>query len=144
MVTVSINPSMGAKAGDTQQISRIRIDPKNPDNVYVAALGHLWGPNEERGVFRSHDGGKTWQKILFRDQNTGASDLIFEPGNPNTLYAATWQVRRQPWRFDSGGPTLHRLARAHPYDALVPGPDLHLRHRPPRIGGTAVITEIQP
>ena len=90
--------------GDTQQISRIRIDPKDPNVVYVAALGHLWGPNEERGVFRSRDGGKTWQKILYKDRDTGASDLIFEPGNPNVLYAATWQVRRQPWRFDSGGP----------------------------------------
>jgi photosystem II stability/assembly factor-like uncharacterized protein len=90
--------------GDTQQISRIRIDPKNPDNVYVAALGHLWGPNDERGVFRSRDGGKTWQRVLYKDRDTGASDLIFEPGNPNVLYAATWQVRRQPWRFDSGGP----------------------------------------
>jgi BNR/Asp-box repeat. len=89
--------------GDTQQISRIRIDPKNPDVVYVAAIGHLWGPSEDRGVFRSRDGGKTWQKILYRDRDTGAEDLAFEPGNPNTLYAATWQVRRQPWRFDSGG-----------------------------------------
>ena len=90
--------------GDTQQISRVRIDPKDPNNVFVAALGHLWGPNDERGIFRSHDGGKTWQKILYKDRDTGASDLIFEPGNPNVLYAATWQVRRQPWRFDSGGP----------------------------------------
>ncbi|HSU26178.1 MAG TPA: hypothetical protein VLI65_09360, partial [Pyrinomonadaceae bacterium] len=89
--------------GDTQQISRIRIDPKNPDVVYVAAIGHLWGPSEDRGVFRSRDGGKTWQKVLYRDRDTGAEDLAFEPGNPNTLYAATWQVRRQPWRFDSGG-----------------------------------------
>ena len=89
--------------GDTQQISRVRIDPKDPNNVFVAALGHLWGPNDDRGVFRSRDGGKTWQKILYKDRDTGASDLIFEPGNPNVLYAATWQVRRQPWRFDSGG-----------------------------------------
>ena len=89
--------------GDTQQISRVRIDPKDPNNVFVAALGHLWGPNDERGIFRSHDGGKTWQKILYKDRDTGASDLIFEPCNPNVLYAATWQVRRQPWRFDSGG-----------------------------------------
>ncbi|HYJ92215.1 MAG TPA: hypothetical protein VEV84_12965 [Pyrinomonadaceae bacterium] len=88
---------------DTQQISRIRVDPKNPDVVYVAAIGHIWGPNEERGVFRSRDGGKTWQKILYRDKDTGAAEIAFEPGNPNTLYATTWQVRRQPWRFDSGG-----------------------------------------
>ena len=89
---------------DTQQISRIRIDPKDPNVVYVAAIGHIWGPNAERGVFRSRDGGKTWQKILYKDENTGAAEIAFEPGNPNTLYATTWQVRRQPWRFDSGGP----------------------------------------
>jgi len=89
---------------DTQQISRIRIDPKDPNTVYVAAIGHIWGPNQERGVFRSRDGGKTWQKILYKDENTGAAEIAFEPGNPNTVYATTWQVRRQPWRFDSGGP----------------------------------------
>jgi hypothetical protein len=69
--------------GDTRQISRVRIHPKNPDIAYVAAIGHLWGPNEERGVFRTRDGGKTWQKILFRDDKTGAIDLIFDPSNPN-------------------------------------------------------------
>jgi len=89
---------------DTQQISRIRIDPKDPNIVYVAAIGHVWGPNAERGVFRSRDGGKTWQKILYKAENTGAAEVTFEPGNPNTLYATTWQVGRQPWRFDSGGP----------------------------------------
>ncbi len=89
--------------GDTRQISRVRIHPKNPDLVYVAAIGHLWGPNEERGVFRSRDGGRTWEKILFRDRNTGAIDLTFDPSNPNTLYAAMWQIRRSPWGFESGG-----------------------------------------
>ena len=89
---------------DTQQISRIRIDPKNPDNVYVAAIGHVWGANEERGIFRSRDGGKTWQKILFRNADTGAEDLIMEPGNPNTLYASLWQIRRMPWAMENGGP----------------------------------------
>jgi photosystem II stability/assembly factor-like uncharacterized protein len=89
--------------GDTRQISRVRIHPKNPDIAYVAAIGHLWGANEERGVFRTKDGGKTWQKILFRDNNTGAIDLIFDPSNPNAMYAAMWQIRRSPWGFESGG-----------------------------------------
>ncbi|MGI8469751.1 MAG: VPS10 domain-containing protein, partial [Pyrinomonadaceae bacterium] len=88
---------------DTRQISRVRVNPKNPDIVFVAALGHLWAGNAERGVFRSKDGGKTWQKVLFRDNATGAEDLIFDPTNPNTIYASFWQVRRTPWGFDSGG-----------------------------------------
>jgi photosystem II stability/assembly factor-like uncharacterized protein len=89
---------------DTRQISRIRIDPKDPDIVYVAAIGHVWGPNDERGIFRSRDGGKTWQKILFRNADTGAADLIMEPGNRNTLYASLWQFRRLPWAMENGGP----------------------------------------
>lgn len=88
---------------DTRQISRVRVHPKNPDIVYVAAIGHVWGDNQERGVFRSRDGGKTWQRVLFRDQKTGAVDLCFDPSNPNVMYAAMWQVRRTPWGFDSGG-----------------------------------------
>jgi len=89
---------------DTRQITRVRVHPKNPDIVYVAALGHLFGPNEERGVFRSRDGGRNWQKILYRDNRTGASDLILDPTNPNIIYAAFWQVVRKPWAFESGGP----------------------------------------
>ncbi len=89
--------------GDTQQISRVRVDPKDPNTVYVAALGHLWGKNDERGIFRTRDGGKTWQKILFRNNETGASDLVLDPSNPNTLYAAFWQISRKPYRMDSGG-----------------------------------------
>lgn len=89
--------------GDTQQIIRIRVHPKDPNTVYVAALGHLWGSNDERGIFRTRDGGKTWQKILFRNSATGASDLIMDPSDPNTLYAGFWQVSRRPWRMDSGG-----------------------------------------
>ncbi len=89
--------------GDTRQISRIRIHPKNPDIAYVAAIGHLWADNSERGVFRTKDGGKTWQKILFRDDKTGAIDLVFDPSNANTMFAAMWQVKRTPWGFDSGG-----------------------------------------
>jgi len=89
---------------ETMQIGRIRVHPRNPDLVYVAALGHTWGPNPERGVFRSKDGGKTWSKVLFVDDKTGAVDLAMDPSNPSVLYAATWQVQRTPWSLDSGGP----------------------------------------
>jgi photosystem II stability/assembly factor-like uncharacterized protein len=89
---------------DTRQIPRIRIHPKNPDLVYVAALGHVWGPNDQRGVFRSKDGGKTWEKILSRGNKAGAIDLIIDPTNPNILYAGFWEVYRKPWTLESGGP----------------------------------------
>ncbi|HEX5886090.1 MAG TPA: hypothetical protein VFY67_16225, partial [Pyrinomonadaceae bacterium] len=89
---------------DTRQIPRIRVHPKNPDLVYVAALGHVWGPNEQRGVFRSKDGGKTWEKVLSRGNKAGAIDLILDPGNPNTIYAGFWEVYRKPWTLESGGP----------------------------------------
>ena len=89
---------------ETMQIGRIRVHPRNPDLVYVAALGHTWGPNPERGVFRSKDGGKTWSKVLFVDDKTGAVDLAMDPSNPSVLYAATWQVQRTPWSLESGGP----------------------------------------
>ena len=89
---------------DTQAISRIRIDPTNPDIVYVAALGHPYGPNAERGVFRSRDGGKTWQKVLYKNDRAGAVDLCIDPHNPRVLYAAIWDVYRTPWTLSSGGP----------------------------------------
>jgi photosystem II stability/assembly factor-like uncharacterized protein len=88
---------------DSRQIGRVRVHPKNPDIAYVAAMGHLWAANEERGVFRTKDGGKTWQKVLFRDNKTGAFDLHFDPSNPNTIYAAFWQVQRTPYSLISGG-----------------------------------------
>ncbi|MFN7455967.1 MAG: WD40/YVTN/BNR-like repeat-containing protein, partial [Gemmatimonas sp.] len=88
---------------DTRQIAKVRVHPTNPDLVYVAAQGHVWGPNAERGVFRSKDGGKSWQKILFRDDSTGAADLVMDPGNPNVLYAGFWQAHRKPWMLVSGG-----------------------------------------
>src|SRR6266404_5302841 len=88
---------------DTRQISRIRVHPKNPDIVYVAAQGHVWAPNEQRGVFRSKDGGKTWQKVLYRSDKAGACDLIIDPTNANILYAAFWEVSRKPWTLESGG-----------------------------------------
>lgn len=89
---------------DTRQIARVRVHPRNPDIVYVAALGHVFGPNEQRGVFRSTDGGKNWQKVLYRSSKAGATDLILDPTNPNTVYAALWEVYRQPWTLESGGP----------------------------------------
>jgi photosystem II stability/assembly factor-like uncharacterized protein len=88
---------------DTRQISRIRVNPKNPDIVYVAAQGHVWSPNAERGVFRSKDGGQTWKKILYRSDKAGASDLIIDPTNANILYAGFWEVYRKPWTLESGG-----------------------------------------
>jgi len=89
---------------DTRQIPRIRINPKNPDIVYVAALGHVWGPNDQRGVFRSKDGGKTWEKVFSRGNKAGAIDLILDPSNPNVIYAGFWEVYRKPWTLESGGP----------------------------------------
>jgi photosystem II stability/assembly factor-like uncharacterized protein len=89
---------------ETHQISRIRIHPRNPDLAYAAALGHIYGPNEERGVFRTKDGGKTWEKILYRDNKTGAIDLIFDPLNPRIIYAALWEAGRTPYSLTSGGP----------------------------------------
>jgi photosystem II stability/assembly factor-like uncharacterized protein len=82
---------------DSRQIARILIDPKEPERVFVAALGHAYGPNGERGVFYSKDGGKKWKRVLFHDENTGAIDLAFEPGNPKTIFAALLQTRRPPW-----------------------------------------------
>jgi len=89
---------------DTSQISRIRIHPRDPELVYVAALGHVYGPNEERGVFRTRDGGKTWEKILSRDDKTGAIDLILDPSNPRIIYAVLWEFFRTPYSLSSGGP----------------------------------------
>src|SRR2546426_1126228 len=82
---------------DSQQIGRIIVHPDNSDLVYVAALGHPYAANAERGVFRSTDGGKTWVKVLGPNNDTGAIDLAFEPGNPKVVYAALWQTRRTPW-----------------------------------------------
>src|SRR5215472_12765422 len=88
---------------DAGQISNIEIDPRDPNTVFVAVLGHVWGPNPDRGVFRTTDGGKTWQKVLFIDDQTGISSLVMDPGNPEVLFAGAWRVRRYPWMLDSGG-----------------------------------------
>ncbi|MEL7044701.1 MAG: glycosyl hydrolase [Pseudomonadota bacterium] len=89
---------------DTHHIGRIRVHPSNPDIVYVAAMGDLWQPGEARGVYKSVDGGATWKKVLYANEDSGAVDLVFEPGNPRIIYASTWNVRRTPHSFSSGGP----------------------------------------
>ncbi len=89
---------------DTQAIARVRIDPRDPETVYVAALGHVWGPNLQRGLYRSRDGGRNWQQILYRDERSGAIDLSIDPTNPRILYAAFWEAGRTPWQLTSGGP----------------------------------------
>ncbi len=88
----------------TRQIARVRVNPTNPDLVYVAALGDPWGPSPDRGVYRSKDGGRTWEKVLFRSNDAGAIDLVMDPTNPDVLYASTLELRRYPWGFRSAGP----------------------------------------
>jgi photosystem II stability/assembly factor-like uncharacterized protein len=88
---------------DTQHIARVRIHPRDPDLVYVAAMGHLFGPNDERGVFRSRDGGATFERVLFVNEDAGAVDLVMDPTNPRILYASFWRVRRTPYSLESGG-----------------------------------------
>jgi len=90
--------------GDTRHIARVRVHPNDPDLVYVAALGHAFGPSRERGVFRSRDGGATWEHILFVSENTGAVDLSMDPTNPRILFASMYQVRRSAYNLVSGGP----------------------------------------
>jgi len=89
---------------DTHAIGRLIINPRNPDIAFVAALGHPFADSEERGIFRTRDGGKTWEKVLFKDAKSGGIDVTFDPYNANILYAALWQARRTPWSMDSGGP----------------------------------------
>ncbi|HSN18101.1 MAG TPA: glycosyl hydrolase, partial [Gammaproteobacteria bacterium] len=89
---------------DTHTISAIVVDPKDPDVVYASSMGHVFKPNPDRGVFKSKDGGKTWDKVLYVDDNTGAIDLVMDPKDPQTLYAALWQAQRTPWALTSGGP----------------------------------------
>ncbi len=88
---------------DTRAIGKVIVNPRNADIVFVAALGHPFGPNTERGVFRSTDGGKNWEKVLYKDENTGAIDVAFDPQNANILFASMWETRRTPWTLSSGG-----------------------------------------
>ena len=112
---------------DAQQIGAVLVDPRNPNLVYVAALGHPYGPNEERGVFRSTDGGENWEKILYKDENTGAIALAFDPGDSKTIYAVMWAARQGPWenaafqgpgsglfKSTDGGTTWHQLTKGLP------------------------------
>ena len=93
--------NMGLK--DARHIIRIVVHPRNPDIVWVAAMGHLFGPNETRGVYKTTDGGKTWKRVLYVNDQTGASDLVMEPGNPEVLYAGMWRALRTPYSMESGG-----------------------------------------
>jgi len=95
---------------NTHHISRIQVHPRNPDVAYVAAVGHLWGANAERGVFRTTDGGETWDRVLYIDEHSGAIDLVMDPNDPETLFAATYQRQRTLWGFNGGGPGsgIHR------------------------------------
>src|SRR5262249_12695465 len=86
------------------QIGTMIVHPRNPDVAYAAVLGKAFGANPERGVYRTRDGGKSWQLVLFKDADTGASDVCFDPSNPRILFAGLWQARRQPWELTSGGP----------------------------------------
>jgi photosystem II stability/assembly factor-like uncharacterized protein len=115
---------------DTRQIGRVLVDPRNPNVVFVAALGHAYGPNADRGVFRSTDGGATWQKVLYKNENVGAIDLAFDSRNPQTIYASLWATRRPPWtiyppsigpggglfKSTDGGSTWKELAGGLPAD----------------------------
>ncbi|MCC6316782.1 MAG: glycosyl hydrolase [Gemmatimonadaceae bacterium] len=88
---------------DTHQITDVVIDPRNPDRVFVSAIGHAFGPNAERGVFRTTDGGKSWAKVLFINDSTGANDLSMDPSNPRIIYASFWKFQRTPWSMNAGG-----------------------------------------
>src|SRR5204862_3622032 len=95
-------------------IGALIVEPIDEHVVLVAALGHAFGPNDERGILRTADGGKAWTKVLSKDENTGAIDVVFDPHNPNIVFASLWQARRQPWFFSSGGPGsgLYRSERS--------------------------------
>jgi photosystem II stability/assembly factor-like uncharacterized protein len=117
---------------DGQQIPALAVDPRDPNRVFAAVLGHPYGPNEERGVFRSTDGGQTWQKVLYKDENTGGSDIEMDPSNPDVLYACLWRARQGPWedrneyggagggifKSTDGGDTWNKLGGGLPDDLM--------------------------
>ena len=104
-------------------VARIVIDPKSPDTLYVASPGHLFGPNPERGIFKTTDGGKSWNKVKFIDDDTGFTDIAIDPSNSSILYAASYQRRRSGCCFNGGGPnSAGGLSSAAPArSALAPG-----------------------
>jgi photosystem II stability/assembly factor-like uncharacterized protein len=115
---------------DGEQIPALAVDPGNPDRIFAAVLGHPYGPNEERGLFRSTDGGQSWQKVIYKDENTGASDVEIDPSNPDVIYASMWEVREGPWedgnefngtggglfKSTDGGNTWRKLTNGLPKD----------------------------
>ncbi len=112
---------------DSRHIARLRVHPGHPDTVYAAVFGHVYGPSEERGVFRTTDGGRTWQRILYRDDHTGAIDLAMDPARPNILYASLWDAHRRPWALTSGGPgsgIFRSLDGGDTWDELTDRPGL--------------------
>ena len=125
---------------DGQQIPALAVDPHNPNRLFAAVLGHPYGPNEERGIFRSTDGGQTWKKVLYKNENVGGSDVKIDPSNPDVIYASLWEARQGPWEDENayggnsgglfkstnGGDTWHQLAKGLPdkvvqiYVAIAP------------------------
>src|SRR5271170_1015252 len=117
---------------NAQQIPALAVDPHDPNRLFAAVLGHPYGPSTERGIFRSTDGGVTWQRVLYKDENTGGSDIAMDPSNPNILYAALWEVRQGPWedgnifsgsggglfKSSDGGSTWKQLAGGLPKDLV--------------------------
>ncbi len=89
---------------ETHHISQVRVHPTNPDIVYVGAYGHAFGPNEDRGVYKTVDGGKTWKKVLYKSDKAGVIDLVMNPSNPEELFAAVWKFERKAWGPTTGGP----------------------------------------
>jgi sortilin (neurotensin receptor 3) len=117
---------------DGQQIPALAVDPHDPNRLFAAVLGHPYGPNPERGIFRSTDGGQTWQKVLYKDENTGGSDVEMDPSNPQVIYASLWQARQGPWedangyggpggglfKSTDGGTTWRQLTQGLPADLV--------------------------
>ncbi len=117
---------------DGQQIPALAVDPKNPDRVFAAVMGHPYGPNEQRGIFRSTDGGKSWQKVLYKDANTGGADVLIDPSNAQVVYASLWEARLGPWedsnsyestggglfKSTDGGSTWNKLTQGLPNDLV--------------------------
>jgi photosystem II stability/assembly factor-like uncharacterized protein len=131
---------------DGQQIPQIAVDPRNPNRLFVAVLGHPYGPNQERGIFRSTDGGQTFQKVLYKDENTGGSDVDIDPSNPDQVYASMWEARQGPWengawsgtnggmfKSSDGGNTWHPMAKGLPDEGVTQAAIAIAPSRPSRV-----------